>query len=73
MKSVRELIADGCHSCGATLLEMVDIYPAAISFCLAADRAMWSKPRVVTLCRSCASECDRQATNPEEGGNYFAE
>jgi hypothetical protein len=73
VRSVRDLLDDGCNVCGAALLEMVSVFPAAISFALASDRSMWSRPRVVMLCSTCAADHDRQTTNPEDGGNYFAD
>jgi hypothetical protein len=73
VKSVHDLLADGCYECHETLLEPVEIFPVAISFALASDRGVWSRPRVVMLCNKCASEVEAQATPVPSTGSYFAE
>ena len=73
MKSVSELVDEGCGHCGAELsAKLSEVHPAAISFALASDRGSWTRPRVVLLCRKCATELDEQANSHAEGG-YFTD
>jgi hypothetical protein len=46
------------------------LYPAAISYALAADRTLWTKPRVVLLCRQCAAKNIVTDKGEAEGGYY---
>ncbi len=73
MKSVHDLLADNCYECQETLVDIVEVFPAALSFALASDRGVWSRPRIVMLCSKCAAEVEAQATPVVATGSYFAE